>query len=370
MDQTLDHRLEIGKANFWRLGRALRSKHSLSKPHRLSIWRSCVHTASTYGLTSCGVTAKGSRRLTLETMKQIRLVIGDPAHMTRTSHAQILEDWNVQHPIEEQKARVLNENSAEDDPCAQNSTDPWWKRVMESFIAPSDDTLVQIPSHTVGVACPTCGVMYLDRTSMLIHMSKAHKQDPLRPANQPVTFDKSRDAKNGLHICKHCDKTMCDWSSLRKHILEKRCSVLFSKAQSQSSTTVEDLGAAPSAPTSQAQLEEAPYAERPTTTEALRRYGDNAAFHLPDCKVLAQHCALCNQRITDSRKMKQHFRLLHAEVYHDACNLCSKFNSPGPPCPHCGSRSKAPRQHPSKCTVLWQLCMLHLRRLRHGYGDE
>ena len=209
----------------------LRSKHSLSKPHRLSIWRSCVHTASTCGLTSRGVTAKGSRRLTLETMKQIRLVIGDPAHMTRTSHAQILEDWNLQHPIEEQKARMLDENSAEDDPCAQNSTDPWWKRAMESFIAPSEDTLVQIPSHTVGMACPTCSVMYLDRTSTLIHMSKAHKQDPLRPANQPVTFDKSRDAKNGLHICKHCDKTMCDWSSLRKHILEKRCSVLFSKPE-------------------------------------------------------------------------------------------------------------------------------------------
>ena len=99
-DQTLDYRIQIGTANFWRLGRVLRSKHSLSKPHRLSIWRSGVHTASTYGLTACGVTAKGSRRLTLETMKQIRLVIGDPVYMTRTSHAQILEDWHLRHPIE------------------------------------------------------------------------------------------------------------------------------------------------------------------------------------------------------------------------------------------------------------------------------
>ena len=43
---------------------------------------------------------------------------------------------------------MLNENSPEDDPCVQGPTDPWWKRVMESFIVPSEDALVQIPSHT------------------------------------------------------------------------------------------------------------------------------------------------------------------------------------------------------------------------------
>ena len=50
---------------------------------------------------------------------------------------------------------------------------------------------------------------------MLTHMSKAHKQDPNRPANQDIVFDRSRDAKNGLHIRKHRDKELCDWSSLK-----------------------------------------------------------------------------------------------------------------------------------------------------------
>ena len=102
-DQTLDHRLQIGAANFWRPGRVLRSRHSLSRKHRLSIWRSCIRTASAYGLTACGVTVKGARKLTLETMRPFRLVIGDPVYMTRTSHDKILEDWNIQHPIAELK---------------------------------------------------------------------------------------------------------------------------------------------------------------------------------------------------------------------------------------------------------------------------
>ena len=32
-DQTLAHRLQIGAANFWRLGRVLRSKRSLTRKH-------------------------------------------------------------------------------------------------------------------------------------------------------------------------------------------------------------------------------------------------------------------------------------------------------------------------------------------------
>ena len=349
-DQTLEHRLQIGQANFWRLGRVLRSRHSLSKLHRLSIWRSCIQSASTYGLTSRGLTAKGAKKLTLATIRQVRLVLGDPVYMTRTSHAKVLEEWDLQHPITELKLRMLNEDNAEDDPYVQYSNNSWWQRAMDSLIVPSEDNLAQIPPHTQGVARPTCGVMYLNRTSMLIHMSKAHKQDPLRPVNQPAIFDKSRDAKDGLHICKHCDKPMCDWPSLRKHILDKRCPVLFNKAHSQHQTTLDDVGAAQAAPSTLTEVEVVPYAERPATVAALRRYGDNAAFHLPDRQVLAQYCALCNQWITSASKMKQHFRLSHAEVFQefvrDACNLYSKFNSPGSPCPHCGSRSKVPRQHP------------------------
>ena len=51
-DQALEHRLQIGRANFWRLHKILRSRHSLNRGNRLRIWRACVHTASVYGLTA------------------------------------------------------------------------------------------------------------------------------------------------------------------------------------------------------------------------------------------------------------------------------------------------------------------------------
>ena len=42
-DQTLEHRLQIGQANFWRLGRVLRSRRSLSKLHRPLMRTVCQH---------------------------------------------------------------------------------------------------------------------------------------------------------------------------------------------------------------------------------------------------------------------------------------------------------------------------------------
>ena len=45
-DQTLGHRMQVGTANFWRLERVLRSRHSLSKTNRLNTGRmrpDCYH---------------------------------------------------------------------------------------------------------------------------------------------------------------------------------------------------------------------------------------------------------------------------------------------------------------------------------------
>ena len=118
--QTLDHRMQVGVANFWRLGRVLRSKRPLSKTHWLSIWQSCVHAASTYGLAACGLTHKGTKKLTQESLQQIRLVVGDPVYMSHGTHQEVLDKWKLQHLIEELRQRISQENQeAARDPCCR-----------------------------------------------------------------------------------------------------------------------------------------------------------------------------------------------------------------------------------------------------------
>ena len=82
--------------------------------------------------------------------------------------------------------------------------------------------------------------------------------------------------------------------------------------------------------------------------------------------MLKHHCAFCNQWIADASKMKNRYRQshesLHSSFLVDAAKLCSRFNTPGAPCEHCGTQVKAARQHPAKCTVLWQICVMHLSK--------
>ena len=155
-----------------------------------------------------------AKKITQESLKQFRLVVGDPVHMSHRPRQEVLDKWNLQHPVAELQNRILQENhEAESASEVQETHDGNESKIRQP--------LAQIPSHTTGVARPAGGIIYLDRTSMLIRMSKAHKQGPKRPARQDIVFDQSIGAKNGLRRCKHYDKELCDWSSLRKHIQEK-----------------------------------------------------------------------------------------------------------------------------------------------------
>ena len=129
-DQTLEHRTQIGVANLWRLGRVLRSRHSLGKSNRLNIWQSCDHPATTCGLTASGLTHTGAKKLTQESLKQIRLAVGDPAYMSHRLHQEVLDKLNLQHPVAELQNRMHQENrEAEWHPCVRGPGNAQWQRV-------------------------------------------------------------------------------------------------------------------------------------------------------------------------------------------------------------------------------------------------
>ena len=71
-------------------------------------------------------------------------------------------------------------------------------------------------------------------------------------------------------------------------------------------------------------LQDVPYAQRPHVVSAVRRHGDNAAFHLPDRHVLTHHCALCNQWSTVPGKMKQQYRLSHSATHETFAHPAAK----------------------------------------------
>ena len=105
-----------------------------------------------------------------------------------------------------------------------------WPRVMDTLnMPPLSSQLTELPNpHKSGFPCPECGIYFDTRASLLGHMSKQHKDHAARPVNQlKREFDKHTDALGGLPRCSHCHVKLHDFSSLRKHINEHRCRVLF-----------------------------------------------------------------------------------------------------------------------------------------------
>ena len=233
-DRTLTYRLEVGSGTFGRLSRVLRGRHALTRirNHKLRIWQACVYTATVYSLDACGLTPLGVKKLTNQLMRQIRLIVRDPVYMTGKPHQTILEEWGLLSPLAALRRQLDNEPP--EDPLQQDAVKRGpnsisWQRVMTTLVDLPTSSLVEIPDHTNnGVPCPECGVYFANRTSMLCHMSKRHQHHESRPVNQPSRpFDKHRDAKDGVPQCSHCNVRLCDFSSLRKHINERRCKVLF-----------------------------------------------------------------------------------------------------------------------------------------------
>ncbi|CAE7250598.1 unnamed protein product [Symbiodinium natans] len=389
-DRTLAHRLEVGSNNFGRLTRVLRGRHALTRQHKLRIWQACVYTATVYGLDACGLTPLGAKKLTAQILRQIRLIVRDPVYMTGTSHQQVLTKWNLLSPIEALRHQLHKETvdpEPQPDIFKRGPDSAAWQRVMDTLQDFSPSQLVEMHNQrTHGHPCPECGIYFATRASMLGHMTRKHKDHPARPVNQPTrTFDKHSDALGGLPQCSHCKVKLCDFSSLRKHINEQRCKVLYPTRRPPCSDTPEvtpevipphtidasavkvigpKLSPTPEAthvepdpshpascsgagPTDDSETQ-LPYFQRTSVRAMLTKYSENAAFHLQDRQWLRHYCALCSQWIVCTSKVKQHYRLSHptdhAQYLQSASCLCSKFNTPGSPCEHCSAVTKELQQ--------------------------
>ena len=230
------------------------------------------------------------------------------------------------------------------------------------------------------------------RTSMLCHMSKRHKHHESRPVNQEARpFDKHTDAKDGLPQCRHCNVKLCDFSSLRKHINERRCKVLFPVHSTpiaqppppRTATINADQGRSQSARKSLVtHFSHDPHSScgaRPSTRNLSDPENTQTATNAPIPNHQSRSSPtvvnqLCSQWIACHTKVKQHYRLSHPTEFdlfaEDARRACCKFNTPASPCEHCGVTVKAYRQHPSKCPALWQVCLMSLKleadRSSHG----
>ena len=413
---TLKHRISCGMANFWRMVKILRGRHTLSPRIRCELWRACVWSSISYSLNSCGLTEASSALLTSTILRQLRSLYKDPVHISHVSHSDFLSKHGLMSPVKMLQVAMDNEQPKPHDPLACHPHCPWWEHVYQSLKEPPMKSLQAVEgSSCQATACSICGLYFANSSAVLIHQAKKHPEHQ-RATQIGHTFHKLRDSLHGLPQCKYCHKKFPKWPGLKAHINGGHCKVLTSQAACPTTTTDVPTPAHHTAPGND-QLSPNPpqitnpapgqsisktpvgttplQAELPETTQLsdtpanfdatmwavpdqlsklISAKGQNAIYVYETRRTLAQHCARCGQWIVHSRMMKVHWQKAHPELFlqHQAQATAAslKFPSPGSPCVFCGSTMLNPRAHRAKCTVLWQFLLYHFFLRSHdGRGS-
>ena len=81
------------------------------------------------------------------------------------------------------------------------------------------------------------------------------------------------------------------------------------------------------------------------------------------CTTLNSYCCICHQWMADPTQLKVHFQRIHRDLWErynaDTTQACELLRAAmTSPCIYCHRAVARPNLHASKCTVIWQACML------------
>ena len=171
-------------------------------------------------------------------------------------------------------------------------------------------------------------------------------------------FNKAIHSRDGLPTCAACGEHFSRWSGLRKHIVKGYCAVLHSVAPAGPPAVVNNF---------------VPIALRPSVQEVVSRRGISGMLSFPEImKEMLQRCVLCHQWVASSWMMKNHFRNSRPDfwkTHHASCDAsCKQHGECALTCQYCCKPSKVRGDalaHMKRCTVLWQIAVVH-HHLKHG----
>ena len=331
---TINHRVSIGKAAFYRLRPWLAKRHSVPQHTRARVWRTCIFSSYIHGLAAAGLTQAGLRKLIFRCNADIRALAQSPGHITHESNCEITNRLGIVDPltlVQEQWTTLFDRLAGRQaqlpsrDFLTTLPLEATQQRVMSVFAQ------AHISHQVWTLACPYCPQQFENMAQFNRHMIVTHKIT--RDHN---TFKPERDAAQGRPQCRHCQHRFYDWRGLRRRIVSNGCP-LFDPDRS---------------------LQEPP-ADQSIFREHAQAEAWMALIEQPALiQVLREHCVLCGQFCFTGKSMLEHLNLHHFEMWAE-----SKVHAPviinalrdAKPCQACGVT--AAKAH--ACHVIRQMAIVH-----------
>ena len=342
---TLQYRLSQAWTAFHRLSSFLKNPR-LPLNQRVQLWRACVWSITSYGLTAVGVDKVSANTLTQQVMKQLRLLSRSPAHLTGESNVAPLGMLRASCA-----ARIARcQDSLRH--VQPEAVRQWHSVVLSSFTSFSPEIPTSPPAKVsltevtqvlkIQCHCPACGQSFGSTHALHVHIGKAHPELQFRkernttPKNKRVD-DFRKHSVCGRPQCRHCGKKFHGWPAFMGHFSQRACPILY-QTHIISATMREECPESIGVSTTTGEVEQAhslpaqgafapgeltvepaypppptPLFHRPAL-QALANQGDLKllAAAMADCQVLA-HCPECFQQCTHPSYVSRHAQI-HAEV--------------------------------------------------------
>ena len=236
---------------------------------------------------------------------------------------------------------------------------------------------------TAQFVCTQCFLSFPDLRALKWHWTRAHEQ---RLPTRPGPFCKVQHSLDGMPQCRHCLQKLGSWHNLQRHIMHNNCPKLWLEEQARTQVTTQhssaDLpGVAVTLAAAETQILPAPPDVRKGHLDEYLTFftshsWQNLLEHEELRKLLRQNCAICGQWLVSGTHIKLHMQKSHGDLweqYGHACTLecCKLAQQVVSPCRWCLRVTANTRQHASKCSVAWQLCLLsHIHCRRHDNGHQ
>ena len=374
-EQTMRHRIAVGRANYDRLRKLVNARKILRLHHRIRLWRCTILPAMTYGLLSTGLTKTSADMFAVAWIKQIRAISNSPVHLTGERSLDLLQRVGLPEPMQhlhklassrllnlQQLYRQIEPDDIMKDPMIENILH---NRIMEfkqlaleaTYHRKHDSTLVHIPLQE-GFSCPECGIYFNTQAAMRQHVTKKHstehEPDVAARSFADVNADIRRYGVDGMPQCCFCLSKFNTWSSLGRHIKLNRCTAPTGSA----------IALPPAQPTRGATevRDKIPVASDSDFQQSFRKGGLSYLCRRKDVlQELAHHCAICRQWLVNKHDFGSHFVKSHQDLWNKYGTRATKLVVPfvlSAPCIYCGGVASMHTKH--KCPTLLQVFFSNL----------
>ena len=401
---TLRYRQQLAWQAFHRMRKFLANAR-LPLPKRVQLWRSCVFSILSYGLTATGLDLQSATQLRGAVMRQLRITAHSLGHLTHEDNTALLTRLGLPDPVEslqracQQRIEMSRQHVLHLQPPRVQQ---WWGILCSTFAQLAHPRMTDHASTTltevtqvlrIQSTCSICGQQFPSLHALRVHVGKQHQdqQQPVKERN-PTIKNKRRDefrihSLNGLPTCKHCRKSFHGWPAFMGHFSQQACPVLHGQQTAAPSTANNPT---PTAPVNASQpqqlstqmLDSSIPVSQPSAIGVFAPGGQTGVepdvtpvFHRPALQLLAKqkdveglaqamrtldrlkHCPECNQQVTHPKYITRHACKTHSrvrELQPWVDEWLSAHSYTRSPCRWCALPfATRPATHLQSCSVLW-----------------